>query len=471
MRLTRVTLFFVCLILGLGFYRLGDYLLEGVEAQTLQATEEAMVDMAHLLANFAEQNGQIKNVFEGIENRSFEARIFTILKKEVGVHAYVFDAQGLILFDSGQPNHVGQSFLHWNDVSQTLRGEYGARSSRIDEADANSSVMYVGAPIRRGDEIIGGVSVYKRQSDVLQFSAERRRAIIKATLLIGTGIFVLIISVFVWLFRPIGKLTQYARSITRGDRPPLPKLGSGREVNTLAKSLFEMREALEGRKRIDHYIQTLTHELKSPLAAIRGASELLNEDLPTDEKVRFLRNITTQTSRCDDLIHKLLELSALESKTHLEQSHVFDLGSCARTSLQEMKPLAQSHHVQIKESISAEVKIAGSETLIGSAIKHLVENAIQFSSKEGTITLEVNAQGSVALVQVIDDGVGISKFAAERAFERFYSFRPEHQGKGNGLGLSLVWEIAKLHHGEAFICRRDEGGTIAGIRIPLAPLS
>ncbi|MEJ6578780.1 MAG: two-component system sensor histidine kinase CreC [Akkermansiaceae bacterium] len=467
MRLTRVTLFFVVLILGLGFYQLVTYLLEDVEAQTLQATEEAMVDTANLLANYVEKDGELELIFNEADDRKFEARIFKILKSNVGMNAYLTDANGIIIFDSGRAENVGKNFIKWPDVFKTLKGAYGARSSRSDEQNASSSVMHVGAPVRKNGEIIGSLSVYKAQSDVLTFVKHRRKAIINATALIGVGILILIAAVFVWLFRPVGQLTDYARSITRGERRPKPEVGLGREVNTLANALHDMRESLEGRQYADQYIQTLTHELKSPLAAIQGAAELLNEEMPAAHRSRFLANIRSQTSRCQRLIHRLLELSALEAKTHLEHLQRFDLSARCQRSLDQLKPLAEAHRIQLLGDLPEHLEFLGNEALLGSALNHLLENAIQFSPENGEVTLTLQLLDENLHLSVADQGEGIADFARDRAFERFYSFRPENRGKGNGLGLAFVNEVALLHQGKAFIERGKIGGTAAGIVIPL----
>ncbi|MGB0145224.1 MAG: histidine kinase dimerization/phospho-acceptor domain-containing protein [Akkermansiaceae bacterium] len=328
MRFTRVTLLLITLILGLGFYRLIDFLLKDLEAQTLQATEEMMIDTANLLANFVENEQDLEEVFEGLEKRKFEAKIFAVIKDQVGIEAYLTDENGIVVFDSGNPENVGEDFSSWLDISKTMDGLYGARSTRTDEQDPSSSIMYVGAPVRRDEEIVGVLTVYKAQKDVLPFVRERRKTIIWATSYIGLGILGLIIAVFIWLFRPVGQLTDYARAITRGERRAKPKVGVGREVNTLANALHDMRESLEGRQYAERYIQTLTHELKSPLAAIQGAAELLNEDMPQAERARFVENIRSQTTRCEGLIRQLLELFKVvfiesDSKSLHKKQHRF----------------------------------------------------------------------------------------------------------------------------------------------------
>lgn len=465
-RLTRVTLFFITLIMGLGFYRLVDFLLQDLETQTLQATEEAMIDTAHLLAHFVENDLDLEKGFAGMDERKIKARVFAIVKNRIGMNAYLTDRDGTVLFDTGNPGKAGEDFSEWSDVFKTLDGRYGARSTRTDEGDATSSIMYVGAPVRRDGEIAGVLTVYKAQADVLPFVRARRETIIWATVLIGLGILALIVAVFIWLFRPIGRLTGYARAIARGERRARPPVGRGREVNTLADALHDMRQALEGRQYAERYIQTLTHELKSPLAAIRGAAELLEEDMPRPDRARFAENIRSQTRRCQSLIHQLLELSSLEATNHLEDVRTFDLAAMARSVLDELTPVAQSSSLTLRADIPSPLSCRGNEPLLASALTQLLQNAIDFSPPGGLITLSATGNNREATLTVTDEGPGIPDFAAQRAFERFYSYRPGDQTKGNGLGLAFVYEVVELHHGTVSLAKRDEGGTKATLSIP-----
>ncbi len=471
MRLTRVTLFFITLIMGAGFYRLTDYLLEDLETQTLQATEEAMIDTAQVLANLAEKDPDLNKLFEGVNERKINAKIFVVAKEQVGLNAYLTDENGIVLFDSGHPENVGKDFSEWSDVYKTLRGKYGARSTREDESKSDSSIMFVGAPVYKDGKIAGCLTVYKAQKDVLPFVQDRRKKIIWSVALIGLGILALIVAVFMWLFRPVGKLTAYARAITRGERRAKPDVGLGREVNTLANALHDMRESLEGRQYAERYIQTLTHELKSPLAAIQGAAELLNEDMPQADRAKFVGNIRTQTKRCEAMIHQLLELSTLEAQSHLENSHEFDLSACGRRQLAQLNGLAESAGVNLESNLPKNLSFFGNEPLLGSALTHLLENGIQFSPKGGTVVLSAKVHEDRLLICIRDEGGGIPDFAAARAFERFYSFRSEDRGKGNGLGLTFVQEVAELHQGKARIFRREEGGTEARMELPIIPAS
>ncbi len=470
MRLTRITLFFIALILGLGFYRLIDFLNKDLEAQTLQVTEESLADTANLLANLVEKQNDhtsLKLAFDGTSNRPLEAQIFKITKTKVGINAYLTDQDGIILFDSKHPQRVGKNFSTWNDVSRTLKGNYGARSTRAIEDDDQSSVLYIGAPVYRDTKIIGCLTAYKNQSDVLPFAELRRKKITSIAILIGSAILALITVVFLWLFRPVGQLTNYARAITKGERRPKPKVGVGREVNTLANALHDMRESLEGRKYVDQYIQSLTHELKSPLAAIQGAAELLHEEMPLQDRQRFTQNIRSQTDRCQQLINRLLELSALESQTHLDNQQALDFTKLCQQSLEQLSPLAESAQVKLTSDLPSSLPFTGNPMLLESAINHLLENAIQFSPSEATVTLTLKQKEKEITLTVTDQGPGIPDFAAKRAFEKFYSYRENSPHKSHGLGLAFVKEAVELHNGHTTITKNNPNGTTATITLPL----
>ena len=478
MRLTRITLFLLVLFISFGFYRLIVYLLDDVDAQTFQATEEVMVDAAHVMAGVVEQQlsedaqqpdtSTLNAAFTQTQQHKIKAKIYSHTKTNLGLSAYVTDVQGIVVFDSNKGLREGKNFSTYNDVHRTLAGGYGARSSRMDETDPNSSVLFVAAPIRSGDKIIGVLTVYKPQADVLTFITARRRDILFATLFIGGGITLLVIAVFVWVFQPLGKLTNYAQAITRGERRPLPNLGKGREVNTLGNALHNMRETLEGRSYVKNYVSTLTHELKSPLAAIRGAAELLQEDMPPEQRKRFLANIRTETERSEVLVRDLLQLSELEGQAHLENHRLLDLTSLCQEIADEVEPRLALKDLTLDTQLEPTLEITGDNMVLKLAVKNLIENAISFSPEGSTITFSLTKKSENIIISVQDEGEGAPDYALERAFEHFYSLpRPGSDRKSTGLGLPLAKEAAKLHSGTASLANTKNSGCLASITLPL----
>ncbi|MDB6079899.1 MAG: two-component system sensor histidine kinase CreC [Akkermansiaceae bacterium] len=478
MRLTRVTLLIIALIIGAGFYHLLRQQLSLVEDQTFQLTEETLVDTAQLMAAFIEadmshdtmDSDRFRSAFTEAHKRKFEAMIHGHHKTHMALNAYVTDAKGNVIFDSGG-QFEGMNLLERRDVKLTLKGEYGARSTRSNKEDDNSSVMYIGALLGPQENPWGVVTVYKPQADVLPIVIERRHTIWWGTSLVGAGILFLILAVFIWQYRPIGLLTEYARDIEQGKRPTMPSLGAGKEVNTLAHALESMREALEGRRYAERYVQTLTHEMKSPLAAIRGAAELLMEDMPAGDRDKFLGNIRAEAARADRLLNRLLELSALEGRSSLENGEPIKVAGVVDRAIDQARPPAEFASILLSTDVPGEsISVRGDAFILRSAVTNLLENAIDFSPNGSTVEIHVRPEGGTVAIEIADRGPGIPDYAREKIYERFFSLRHHATSgrKGTGLGLTLVREAAELHGGSVHLENREGGGTLATLRLPIA---
>ncbi|ECH9944687.1 TPA: two-component system sensor histidine kinase CreC [Salmonella enterica subsp. enterica serovar Orientalis] len=272
-----------------------------------RATEGTLIDTATLLAALARDdllsgnptNGQLAKAFAQLQHRPFRANISGIVKVRNEYHVYMTDAQGKVLFDS-ENRAVGQDYSRWNDVWLTLHGQYGARSTAKDSADPNSTVMYVAAPIISDGRIIGVLTVGKPNAAMAPVIKRSERRILWASaVLLGIALAIGAGMVW-WINRSIARLTRYADSVTENRPLALPALGSS-ELRKLAQALESMRIKLEGKNDIEQYVYALTHELKSPLAAIRGAAEILREGPPADVVTRFTENILAQNTRMQAL--------------------------------------------------------------------------------------------------------------------------------------------------------------------------
>src|SRR5262249_54318300 len=152
-------------------------------------------------------------------------------------------------------------YSQWNDVLRALRGEYGARSTRDDPRDPNTSVAYVAAPILRDGQIVGAVGVGKPKRNVDQFVRAARQKILIAGVLAAALAILLGIVLSAWVTRPMQTLTRYARAVQAGERVTLPTLGRN-EIGVMGAAMEDMRTALAGKEYNERYVQTLTHELK-----------------------------------------------------------------------------------------------------------------------------------------------------------------------------------------------------------------
>lgn len=429
-----------------------------------RATEGTLIDTATLLAELARedllsadpQHGRLAQAFQTLHRQPINANIAGINKVRNEYHVYMTDAQGKVVFDSAG-SALGQDYSRWNDVWLTLRGQYGARSTRSDPNDDNSSVMYIAAPVTDSGRIIGVLSVGKPNLAMAPVIKRSERRILWAggALL---GIALLIGAAMVWWINfSIGKLVRYADSVT-ADRPvPLPNLG-GSELRKLAQALESMRLKLEGKNAIENYIYALTHELKSPLAAIRGAAEILREAPPPEVAARFTRNILAQNARMQSLVENLLQQARLENRLEIARRPVPVAELFHR--LAEEREIALAAKVTLRWQ-DTPLMVEGDRELLAQALGNLLDNAIDFTPSAGEILLGAEERDGGVLLTVCDTGCGIPDYALGRIFERFYSLPRENGQKSSGLGLAFVREVARLHQGDIQLVNRPEGGACA----------
>jgi two-component system sensor histidine kinase CreC len=214
-------------------------------------------------------------------------------------------------------------------------------------------------------------------------------------------------------------------------------------------------------------MHTMAHELKSPIAAIQGSAELMQEEMPLAERRHFLANILNQNARQKQLIDKLLALIRVEKQQHLDAPGQVPL-----------RALAAQVHIDCEARLAAraltltvqgdEVTVPGDALLLRQALGNLLDNAIDFSPPGSKIDLSITRAGEQALITVRDHGTGIPPFAQERLFERFYSLPRPDGSRSTGLGLPFVREAVALHRGSVTVTNAVEGGVIATVALPLS---
>jgi two-component system sensor histidine kinase CreC len=238
----------------------------------------------------------------------------------------------------------------------------------------------------------------------------------------------------------------------------------------LGAAFEEMRDALEGKHSVERYVQTLTHEINGPLSAIRGAVELLKEDMPHQQQRRFIENITSESERVGSIVEKLLLLSSLESRKTIADSEIVEMEAIVRELLQSLSPLMEGKHLRIEVTAgNGPTAFRGDAFLVRHAISNVLRNAIDFIPPDGTIKACITKDHDQVLLIIDDNGPGIPEYARHRIFERFYSLkRPDTGRKSSGLGLSIVKEIMDLHGGSVELSDAPEGGTRVYLRFPIS---
>jgi two-component system sensor histidine kinase CreC len=456
MKLGIRLLFVFFLLNGLAaFFVLRVFVVE-IRPSVREVMEDMMVDTANILAELASDDLAAGRLTEGrfaahvrnYASRPVDARIWGLDKQSLDFRVYVTDARGLVLFDS-ENTAQGQDYSGWRDVARTLRGEYGARATRTVQTDERTSVMYVAAPVLRDGAILGVLTVAKPQSTVQRFVDRAERKVLLGGLLLlalsaGVGV-----AVTLWVVWSIRKLRRYALNVQAGQKMDVPLVPG--ELGELAQAMEAMRARLEGRDYIEGYVRALTHELKSPVAAIRGAAELLQDDLPEADRAVFAGQIEQQVQRIQRLIDRLLELSKLEQRQSLLVDAPTSLRDCAEAAIAEAQARARQKNVAI--TLQGDGGSGSFEApLVALAIGNLLDNAIDFSPLGGTVGVKL-AGGRIS---VTDAGPGVPDYALPRLGERFFSTpRPNGERTGSGLGLAIARQIMALHHGTLHLANLD----------------
>lgn len=461
------------IIVAVAAFFVFNIFLKEIKPGVRRATEDTLVDTAQVLAAVAAQDMDDGHIADGhlatalgmMNRQPVNARISGVSKTRVEYQIYVTDDKGIVLYDSTGRN-VGRDYSRWNDVYLTLRGRYGVRSTRTDPNDDLSSTMYVAAPIMSDGKIIGVLSVSKANRVFIPIMhASEQRVLTAGLWLLGIALLIGIVMVW-WINRDIKRLIGYADAVSDGQAAALPRRLGSTELNRLAGALENMRRRLEGKEYVTRYVHALTHELKSPLAAVRGAAEILQEDPPAEARQRFSGNIQQQTLRMQRLIDKMLLQARLESQLTLD-SEPLDFAALVSESIESKAAPAAQRQITIHSEL-APVSLRGDTLLLSQAVSNLLDNALDFSPDGGTLIVRGEQEGNDYRLTVRDHGPGVPDYALGRVFERFYSLPRENGGKSTGLGLSFVHEVAQRHGGRITLHNHPEGGAVAVLTLPLA---
>jgi signal transduction histidine kinase len=232
-----------------------------------------------------------------------------------------------------------------------------------------------------------------------------------------------------------------------------------REVAELSEAVAAMAKSLEERAE---YIRTfashVSHEFKTPLTAIGGAVELVrtHEDMPLEQRRRFLDNVAADARRLDELVRRLLELARADVLRPAGDRA--DLGAV-------LAAVAESSGVELRLPVPDARVAIGAEAL-SSVVSSLVENARQHARGDVHVAIEARVDaGSRAVVRVVDDGPGVSAANAERIFDPF--FTTARDAGGTGLGLTIVRSLLAAHGASIALVAAERGATLE-ISLPIA---
>jgi len=272
--------------------------------------------------------------------------------------------------------------------------------------------------------------------------------------------------------RPVNEIIEQAEGISGGK--PGERIGAYAEtrefaslVHVLNTMLSRIDDAFEARKR---FTADASHELRSPLTALRGELELaLRRERSGEEYRRVIRSSLEESVRLSELADDLLTLARSDAGAMTLRLEEVDVGERLRSALDRLAPRIAEKGVVLAVNEGSGTTGTFDTKLLNQLIWNLLDNAVKFSREGGRIEASVGTVDDRLVLEVADEGPGIPDQAMERIFDRFSRADDVHGAEGTGLGLSIVRAVAEAHGGGATAANRPTGGAVFRVWLPLRP--
>ena len=373
----------------------------------------------------------------------------------------ILDANGTVIAGN---NEMGLSMAHIYEVQQALQGEYTpVIRERISDEPAPPIAslsrgtkirLFTAFPIIDQGRVYGVVYLSRTPQNILKhlYANKKKVLFLTSLILVLTGLLVLFISSR--LSRPIRELIEQTQKVTRGELKTVEVLRQPGtyELFKLSSGFAEMSKTLNERSTyIDRFASHVSHEFKTPLTSMQGTLELLQEhidDMPLEQRQRFLCNLQEDTERLKRLVNRLLEQARADStQISSETSQLVDVIKQLESRFSDT-PLKLKY---TQEEINVSVKIATNQLKI--ILNNLLDNSLKHQANIVSITA-IQKNGKIIL-SLLDNGTGISPANRDRIFTPFFTTRRENGG--TGLGLGIVESLLKTWNGEIELLESENG--------------
>jgi signal transduction histidine kinase len=389
----------------------------------------------------------------------------------------VIDYRGVIVATTG--NDLGRSMLNHEEARRALTGEYvslmrrrGSQSQPppLDSISRGARIrVAVAVPILHHGRVIGAVALLRTPANIQNAIRGKRRELAWGGAALVLTVVGLSLFTTVTIGRPVRALIGQARRAARGEAnavTPLRHAGT-REIAELSETVAAMARTLEERARyIRDFAAHVSHEFKTPLTAIRGTVELMRDhgdEMDGAERERFLALLESDAERLERLVRRLLELARADMAMAEDSGAHTELAPLLEALAHRYRERGLMVDVEIPDPNALASKLGG-ETL-DSILSSLLDNVRQHAGDNARASLRARLERCELVVEVADDGAGMSAHNAARVFEPFFTTA---RGAGNtGLGLSIVRSLLQAHGGR-FELVPTPRGTCFQIRLPTA---
>ena len=275
--------------------------------------------------------------------------------------------------------------------------------------------------------------------------------------------------------RSVRHIVQAAQTIVAGDFSvrvkPISRFSSDESFNEIVQCFNRMAEELASVETLrTDFIANVSHELKTPLAAMNNYATLLQApNLPEEQRVAYAKAIAQRSRQLSRMMTNILKLNKLENQQIYPNCHPYDLSDQLCQSLLQFEDVWESKDIDLDTQIPDRVTISADQELLELVWNNLLSNAFKFTPAGGQVRLCLRQLDQQVAVTIQDTGCGMSPKTQAHIFEKFYQGDTSHATQGNGLGLALVRRVVDICQGSIQLTSAPDQGTTFTITLPSAP--
>jgi signal transduction histidine kinase len=280
------------------------------------------------------------------------------------------------------------------------------------------------------------------------------------------------------LTKPLEIVSAAVQKVAKGDfTVKIPRDAAKRgkylytnELDELSENVNKMVTELNGMDYMrKDFMSNVSHEVKTPVAAITGFTEILLEDnLEDEDRKEYLRVVNQESRRLSILCENMLRMSRLDNQQIVVRKDEFRIDEQIRKCIIMLSEKWSGHNIEYDLQLSPAV-IESDADLLMQVWTNLIDNAIKYSPQTGTIRIVETFRKKELIVSIQDKGIGISNEKLPKIFDKFYQCEESHKKQGNGLGLSIVKRILEILNGNITYDSEENAGTTVTVRIPSNP--
>ena len=380
----------------------------------------------------------------------------------------VTDSAGQVLYDTRETLGAVGKYTFYSEIVQALEG-YDAFSCSYRDGAFRSRAA---SPVLYQNRIIGSVYAYEYDTEQAELLDGLQSNLLKLSAGIAAAVVLLSFILSRMLTRKISALLTGIRKVREGayeHRTHIPGRDEIAQIGEEFNSLTDRLQTTETLRR--RFVSDASHELKTPLAAIRLLTDsILQTDNMDMETVRdFVTDIGSEAERLSRITEDLLRLTRLDSN-QVDPPEVVEVPPVLEQVMRMMSLLAQEKGTELTCQTGGDCRVLATKGEVHQVIYNLTDNAVKYSGSHGSVRVELRRDGNDVVLTVADNGPGIPEEDLPRVFERFYRVdkaRSRAAG-GTGLGLSIVQDTVTKRGGTVSAANRPEGGAVFTVRWPAA---